>query len=394
MDTLGEGRLPQSLGLGESRVPHSSLLSIAAGFVIVSGSLYLLTASWSPEHAFEAEPSTPPTAMSAAETETETLLDVTLTAREAEADADDDTGPAEISLASHKPAEPIAPSASQTPDATATFGVVPITEAEPIEAETIISKSTVERDGIVTPEDVPEIPALPETAATESADLETPVAAETTAPATDQIGQLIAGSPTRLVSTQTIREDTGDIPDRPVEVSAAPSGSTDSADAAASSETTAAVTPRAPTPKRESPAAQQTARSTPASKPAERKQKQARPAVAHQEQARNGLGFRLPMGLAPAKPVTAPASKPRLSGAAYSRQVWAALARSKPRAGQKGSATVVFSIGAGGSVGSARIARSSGNSRIDQLALSTVRRAAFPAPPSGRASFSIRIDFQ
>jgi protein TonB len=100
------------------------------------------------------------------------------------------------------------------------------------------------------------------------------------------------------------------------------------------------------------------------------------------------------MGLAPAKSVTAPASKPRLSGAAYSRQVWAALARSKPRAGQKGSATVVFSIGASGSVGSVRIARSSGNSRIDQLALSTVRRASFPAPPSGGTSFSIRIDFQ
>ena len=381
MDTLGEGRLPQSLGLGESRVPHSSLLSIAAGFVIVSGSLYLLTASWSPQHAFEAEPSTPSPVMSAAETETETLLDVTLTAREAEPDGDDETIAAETPLASQKP------------DPTASFGVVPIAEAEPVEAETIISKSTVARDGIVTPEDVPDIPALPETAAAESADLETPVAAETTAPATDQIGHLIAESPTRLVSTQTIREDTGDVPDRPVEVSATPSESTDGTDAAASPETTAAVTPRAPTPKRESQAAQQTARSTPASRPAERQQKQARPAVAQQEQARNGLGFRLPMGLAPAKPVTAPAST-RLSGAAYSRQVWAALARSKPRAGQKGSATVVFSIGASGSVGSVRIARSSGNSRIDQLALSTVRRAAFPAPPSGGTSFSIRIDFQ
>ncbi len=376
MDTLGEGRLPQSLGLGESRVPHSSLLSIAAGFVIVSGSLYLLTASWGPQHAFEAEPSAPSPVMSAAETETETLLDVTLTAREAEPDGDDETIAAETPLASQKP------------DPTASFGVVPIAEAEPVEAETIISKSTVARDGIVTPEDVPDIPALPETAAAESADLETPVAAETTAPATDQIGHLIAESPTRLVSTQTIREDTGDIPDRPVEVSAEP------ADEAASPETTAAVTPRAPTPKRESRAAQQTARSTPVSRPAERKQKQARPAGPQQEQARNGLGFRLPMGLAPAKPVTAPASTPRLSGAAYSRQVWAALARSKPRAGQKGSATVVFSIGASGSVGSVRIARSSGNSRIDQLALSTVRRAAFPAPPSGGTSFSIRIDFQ
>jgi len=382
MDTLGEGRLPQSLGLGESRVPHSSLLSIAAGFVIVSGSLYLLTASWSPEQAFEAEPSTPSTAMSTAGTETETLLDVTVTARDSEAEAGDEAVTAET------------PPASQKPDATATFGVVPVTEAEPIEAETIVSKSPITGDAIVTPEDVPEIPALPETAAAESADSETPIAADTTAPATDQIGRLIAESPTRLVSTQTVREDTGDIPDRPVEVSAAPPESTDSTDAGASPETTAAVTPRAPTPKRESPAAQRTARSAPASSPAERKQKQARPAVAQQEQPRNGPGLRLPMGLAPAKRATAPASKPRLSGAAYSRQVWAALARSKPRAGQRGSATVVFSIGASGSVGSVRISRSSGNSRIDQLALATVRRAAFPAPPAGGTSFSIRIDFQ
>ena len=93
------------------------------------------------------------------------------------------------------------------------------------------------------------------------------------------------------------------------------------------------------------------------------------------------------------KPVAAQ-PKARLSGAAYSSNVWAALARHKPRSGQSGSATVVFSIGPNGGLGAVRIGKSSGNSKIDQLALATVRGAApFPKPPSGPASFSIRIDF-
>jgi protein TonB len=99
------------------------------------------------------------------------------------------------------------------------------------------------------------------------------------------------------------------------------------------------------------------------------------------------------MALAPAdKPV---AKQPqRLTGPAYSSKVWSALARHKPRAGQRGSATVVFSIGMGGSLNSVSIGKSSGNARIDQLALATVRGAApFPPPPSGPASFTIRIDF-
>jgi protein TonB len=75
--------------------------------------------------------------------------------------------------------------------------------------------------------------------------------------------------------------------------------------------------------------------------------------------------------------------------------VWSALARHKPKAGQRGSTTVVFAIGENGALRGLRVGRSSGNTRLDQLALATVRNAApYPPPPSGGASYTIRIDFQ
>jgi protein TonB len=103
-----------------------------------------------------------------------------------------------------------------------------------------------------------------------------------------------------------------------------------------------------------------------------------------------------PMTLAPAdKPALAKPPTARPSGGGYASQVWSRLARHKPRAGQRGSASVAFTIGDLGVLRAARIARSSGNARIDQLALATVRNAApFPAPPSGAVSYTIRIDFQ
>jgi protein TonB len=105
-----------------------------------------------------------------------------------------------------------------------------------------------------------------------------------------------------------------------------------------------------------------------------------------------------PMTLAPAdKPATSLTKVPlaRPSGQAYAAKVWSQLARHKPRAGQRGSASVSFAIGQNGGLQAVRIARSSGNARVDQLALSTVRNAApFAPPPSGAASYTIRIDFQ
>jgi protein TonB len=113
------------------------------------------------------------------------------------------------------------------------------------------------------------------------------------------------------------------------------------------------------------------------------------------EQPRSGSGPWQAMALAPAdKPVLkVPTARP--NNAAYGSQVWAALARHKPRAGVRGSATVVFSIGENGGLRGVQVGRSSGNQRIDQLALQTVRGAApYPPPPAGFATYTIRIDFQ
>lgn len=99
-----------------------------------------------------------------------------------------------------------------------------------------------------------------------------------------------------------------------------------------------------------------------------------------------------PMSLGPAE--TTANRSPSASG--YKMKVWSALARHKPRAGQRGSAIVRFGINAGGRLSFVQVSRSSGNSRLDQLALRTVRSAApFPTPPEslrGRP-YTIRIDF-
>jgi protein TonB len=107
-----------------------------------------------------------------------------------------------------------------------------------------------------------------------------------------------------------------------------------------------------------------------------------------------------PMALAPAdkdtvaKPRLEPKRSESLSG--YNAKVWSALARHKPRVGKAGSAIVTFAIGPAGGLRSARISGSSGDARLDQMALQTVRGAApFPPPPnSASASYTIRIYFR
>ena len=106
-----------------------------------------------------------------------------------------------------------------------------------------------------------------------------------------------------------------------------------------------------------------------------------------------------PMGLAPAdKPsLSLTQGQPQRPDAGeYSAKIWSALARKKPNAGERGSTTVTFAIGPAGALRFVRVSQSSGNARLDQLALATVRNAApFPPPPVLRdtAAYTIRIDF-
>ena len=107
-----------------------------------------------------------------------------------------------------------------------------------------------------------------------------------------------------------------------------------------------------------------------------------------------------PMALGPAdKPsISLTRSQPKKPDArGYGENIWSALARRKPNAGQRGSTMVTFAIGPAGALRFVRVSQSSGNARLDQLALATVRAAApFPPPPvlkDGTAAYTIRIDF-
>ena len=81
---------------------------------------------------------------------------------------------------------------------------------------------------------------------------------------------------------------------------------------------------------------------------------------------------------------------------AYSSAVRSAIGRNKATAAGRGSATVTFAIGPGGTLRSAQISKSSGNSALDQAALASVRRARpFPKPPAGaKSTYSIQIYFR
>jgi protein TonB len=93
------------------------------------------------------------------------------------------------------------------------------------------------------------------------------------------------------------------------------------------------------------------------------------------------------------KSVSRPNNRP--NARAYRAGVYAALARYKPTAVQRGSTTVTFEIGATGALNDVHVGKSSGNSQIDQLALQMVRDTApFPPPPNGASSYTIQIDFQ
>lgn len=71
---------------------------------------------------------------------------------------------------------------------------------------------------------------------------------------------------------------------------------------------------------------------------------------------------------------------------AFSRQVAAALSRSRPRPGRtrsRGTTLIVLAISESGDLEFVRIARSSGDGVLDNAALAAVRKASLPSPPPG-----------
>jgi periplasmic protein TonB len=96
------------------------------------------------------------------------------------------------------------------------------------------------------------------------------------------------------------------------------------------------------------------------------------------------------------KPLTSKAPIQRSSTSAYANKVWTALARHKRKALQPGNTQLTFGIRPSGELAYVRVSQSSGNSRVDQMAIATVRKSApFPQPTAshdGVQSFTIRID--
>ena len=378
-----------------------SLFTLSASSVLVGGSLLLLTstAHWAPAPEAQSDPSTPDTMPLAAEPSIEferpsAEIDQARTNVPDETEAD----PAVTASvdAEPDPVEPDAALASDAPateqgDIVATLGTP--TDAEAVGAEGMVPDQTPDPDGAAnedsTPDSVAALPAQPETSRAEVKANE----------ASDQIGDLLAELPPRVIASDA----SGAATEQVAELLAATPPAPVPAEPEAAPEPVAAL-PAPPLPKRKPEVAPEAAQEAvaalpkPQNKPStpEEPKPAPRQEVARQEPTQpQSKGPWRPMGLAPAdKPVPAQVPTARPSGAAYASSVWSALARHKPRAGQNGSTTVVFAIGGNGALRGLKIGRSSGNARIDQLALATVRRAApFAPPPSGSASYTIRIDF-
>ncbi|HEY5828338.1 MAG TPA: energy transducer TonB [Hyphomicrobiaceae bacterium] len=74
----------------------------------------------------------------------------------------------------------------------------------------------------------------------------------------------------------------------------------------------------------------------------------------------------------------------------FARYVSLAVSRSKPRGSdRRGTVKVRFVIAADGMLASAEVARSSGDGRLDALALEALRQAKFPVPPVPPAGMTL-----
>lgn len=410
-----------------------SFCTLAASAVLVGGSLILLTstAPWTPRPEVEIELSTPDSAPLVAQPSIEFPrvamdADQVRTNVPAEAEADpaltastDDVSAVETTQTSTEEPETIQVSAAETEDSTAepettqasdsspsdagdaavALGTPLDTEAEDASPEDVAPEGMAVTEAAPEAETAPSEEAAPEPVSTPQAAPEPSRAEQKAEDASDQIGDLLAGLPPRVVASDASSAATEQVGELLAATPPAPAPVEDVAHPEA-----VAALPPPPKPKRkpadESVAAQDAVAPRPAPREKTAKPETPKPAqrqeLARQEPAPpQTKGPWRPMGLAPAdKPVPTQVPTARPSGAAYSSSVWSALARHKPRAGQRGSTTVVFAIGGNGALRGLKVGRSSGNARIDQLALATVRSAApFPPPPSGSASYTIRIDF-
>jgi protein TonB len=386
-----------------------SLFTLTASSVLVGGSLILLTstAPWTPAPQTESEPSTPDSPQLAAEPSIEfprPAIDADQARTGFSVDVEVDRTATASTGDEPSPTEPEATASSDAPsaedgDAMAALGTPRAAETEGASPEDVGAEGMVVPDAAPEPDSAASNEAAPEAVSALPAEPETSLAEEKTDEASDQIGDLLADLPPRVIASGASGAATDEVAELMAATPPPPARVEKDTGAAL-----AAAAPPPPLPVRKpegEPAVPQEAVAavpTPQEKPAKPEVPKPAPRqeLARQEptQPRNKGPWR-PMGLAPAdKPVPAKVPTARPSGGAYASSVWSALARHKPRAGQSGSTTVVFAIGGNGALRGLRVGRSSGNARIDQLALATVRSAApFPPPPSGSASYTIRIDF-
>jgi protein TonB len=78
----------------------------------------------------------------------------------------------------------------------------------------------------------------------------------------------------------------------------------------------------------------------------------------------------------------------------YDGYVQTALTRARPKRGfGRGTVKVKFQLSPEGAVASVEISKSSGNKRLDDEAVATVRRAKFPRPPSGTTDIQRFYEF-
>ena len=420
-----------------------SFFAVSASAVLVSGTLLLLssTAPWNPPQLADGDPSTPdsaslspeatasidievpqaPLASDQADTAESTEPDMAAADAEpempAQAEAEEPSGPALPEATSPPEVEavaalgtPLSPesadvsldgSGADAPVAVHAEATSEVGVASDVPAEIAVSVPLAEvadlRSDTATDQIAGMLAALPprpitsdksEAASTEVA---TVLAAEPPAPASDvteaateKVATVLAASQPALAPAP-VPVDAPSAAPKVAEVVVAPPPLPRRKPAAPQAQPKALVHPAEP---QAAPAKQELAKQNAAP------QEQAVPPQ-EAEQPRSGSGPWKAMALAPANKPTLKVPTARPNNAAYGSQVWAALARHKPRAGVRGSATVVFSIGENGGLRGVKVGRSSGNERIDQLALQTVRSAApYPPPPSGVATYTIRIDFQ